>query len=281
MEAQVIDKIRDLVDEAQPIQRAPDYAETGRYYLRLPDGQWSIQYSDGVARRASLNGTGSFARLLLEERSAGVEVEVYYDTDLLRAVLGKDRLVWEHEMLLPLHPVFAHLQGMLQTRSLDQRNLIRLLRAQLNGHVDDAIIERFRTLRLSTDGSGESVVSQGRAAVDKRIQRQVQDERGETIPDEITVSVPVYDLDEVRGDMKPVTVLVDCVPGEDGRPVFELTTVLNSLREAQRRALAQVVENLHELLPDEVATYHGRARRSALSPSPSASSPSVSGARRG
>ncbi len=56
----------------------------------------------------------------------------------------------------------------------------------------------------------------------------------------------MYDLDELRTQRLNVTVLVDCLPNEQGTPVFELTTVHSSLQAAKFEALNSVAFELQE-----------------------------------
>ena len=171
------------------------------------------------------------------------ESRIYYcDTEAVLVVTdadGEGRTL-KHTLPLPLHPVYTKLEELLKTRQFFQKDLIRFLRAELNGNVEDAIIGTFRTLKLKSEGEGESVAEQGRNSISRSLQQTVRAERGDVIPDSITVTTPVYDLDELRTQRLSVEVLVDCVPNEQGLPVFELTTVHSSLRAARYEALRSV-----------------------------------------
>nr|MBA3890155.1 hypothetical protein [Gemmatimonadaceae bacterium] len=187
------------------------------------------------------------------------DVRVFYGPDAIVAVLelASTYLRWQHEMRLPRHPAFARLQRLTNTEVVNQRSLIRLLRADLNGHVDDRVVEQFRTLNLKVEGGGQAVIAKGREGVDRRIQQEVTAAHGAEIPDEIVVTVPVYDLDEARGDLHEVTLLVDVRPGDDSQAVFELTAVLNTLKSAESVALDRLVTALRGGLPDGVPVYYG------------------------
>ena len=256
--AEAIAKIQELERHADPIHMAPDYNVTGRFFLRHADGSVSEHAAVRRPDSARLHSTESLARLITAETELDARAKVYYGADEIVAVIEDDgEIEWRHGIKLPRHPAFARLERLTRTETFTQRTLIRLLRAEFNGHVDDRIIERFRTLNLKTDGTGQNVVAQGRAAVDRRIQQRISDDGGKDIPTEITVSVPVYDLDEARDDVMPVGLLVDVLPDEDGRAVFELTTVINTLASARREALDRLVRNLVAELPAGVPVYYG------------------------
>lgn len=167
---------------------------------------------------------------------------------------------WGATLPLANHPAFTELEALQRSRDFTQSQLVNFLRAKLNGHVKEETIQHFRHLKLVGDSQGTQVKAQGHESVGKSIQQKVLTEIGGVIPDEITVQVPVYDLDEVRDELYSVTVLVDVEPDEDGRAVFTLTTVQNTLRKAEFDALEhiveQVVEHLHSYSTEAIALAH-------------------------
>jgi hypothetical protein len=255
-----LDRIIKLAQNETEAERAPDFQRSGTYFLRGADGHLETYEANVIPSDPSVRAldTETLA-LVITNEATGYDVAVYYSPERVVASVFDDDLneYRKHEIRLNRHPAFTRLQQLAKTQAFDQKSLIRLLRAEFNGHVDERVIERFRTLKLKTDGEGSSVVAQGRAAVDKRIQQQISDERGEQIPTEIEVTVPVYDLDEVRNELHSVTVLVDVAPDEAGRPVFELTAVVNGLLAAERTALDRIVANLKSRLPEDIAVYYG------------------------
>lgn len=258
MDRDGIDRIVQLTHNQNPLVRSPDFERSGTFFLRGASGEFE-EYTAAFERpEATFYDTASLAGLFKDGGEGDRAIEVYYSSGAIVALVD-DGNYRRHIIPLEKHPSFARLEQLANTETFDQKGLIRLLRAEFNGHVSESVIERFRSLKLKTDGEGSSVIAQGRAAVDRRIQQQIRDERGEEIPTEIEVTVPVYDLDEARGDLMEVTVLVDVTPGDDGRPAFELTAVVNGLRDAERAALDHIVENLRNQLPSTIPVYYGRA----------------------
>lgn len=246
--AEAIDRIVRLAEERHTIVKAPDYQVDGTFYLRNEDGSYTAMDSRRQPLEGTVRSTAALADLVALDLDDGAAT-VFYDREAIVAVFEGTGARWRHTLPLPHHPAFVRVTSLARTETFNQRDLIRFLRAELNGHVSDHVVEHFRTLKLRTDGEGNSVLAKGREAVDRRIQQHVTAAAGQEIPDEITVTVPVYDLDETRADLHPVTILVEPRATEDGAVEFELTTVLNTLRTAQRDALDAIVVHLKALLP--------------------------------
>lgn len=265
-QAEAINKIEQLVNRANPIIEAPDFNATGHYIVREETGKVTHHYADRAPGNTELFSTLDLVSRTLADvapedpdEALADDATVYYSPGVITAELNGDTVRWRHTLRLPLHPAFQALDDLTKTVPFTQKGLIRFLRATLNGHVADHVVEEFRALKLTTDGETNSVMAKGREAVDKRIQQKVTATAGTEIPDEITVTVPVYDLDECRAAVYPITLLVEATT-EDGGVVFEVTTVLNSLREAQRAALDELADSLRRALQnDDVPVYYGRA----------------------
>lgn len=265
MIAEAIDRIAEMTRLTDRIEWAPDYQQTGRYFVWQADGTFTERFEARAPRTTRHYSTDSLARNVksdLEHMEFGGEAAAYWNDALLTTIVkafdpnGVYALKWKHEMVLEKHPAFTAVAELTRTRSFTQKELVRFLRAELNGHVDDSVIEQFRALKLATDGATESVVAKGREAIDRRLQQQLRQATGTDIPDEITVTIPVHDLDEAREQVQSVTILVDATTNDDGTVLLELTTVLNSLRAAERAALESVVANLRAALPEGVPIYH-------------------------
>lgn len=216
------------------------------YFLVDPDGGESTRYvAEHPFSEIMVYSTQALLEVAKDEAARGNGVELYYSADRVVVLAmdsadGRDR---RHTLPLPLHPVFQLLTQLRTTRTYDQRSLIRFLRAELNAYVDDAVVQKFRHLNLESQGGGSSVVDKGRAGVSRSVMQTIRSANDE-IPDTITVTTPVYDIDEMRGERFEVRLLVDCLPDSEGKPVFELTTIYNGLQGAKSAALAVIAERL-------------------------------------
>lgn len=265
MIAEAINRIQQLTRAAERIEHAPDFDDTGRYFIYHADESFTERFEERPPNSTRHYSTASLGRMVHDDLVVhGVAAEAFWNDERLTVAMdqAKDHYTfgWNHELQLRKHPAFIAVAQLTSTRAYSQKQLIHFLRAQLNGHVDDAVVEQFRTLKLSTDGATESVVVKGREAVDKRIQQQVRQTAGTDVPDQITVTIPVHDLDETRDELHDVVILVDTTTDDAGGIVLELTTVLNTLRAAERAALDSVVTNLRTALPDNVPIYHAVVR---------------------
>lgn len=262
MIAEAIDRIAEMTREVDRVERAPDNHVTGRYFVWHADESFTERFEDRAPSSARHYSTDSLGRHVKDDLSVSSDTaaDAYWNDQRLTVALEQDAgeyaFKWNHELVLTKHPAFTAVAQLATTRAFSQKGLIHFLRAQLNGHVDDAVVEQFRTLKLSTDGATESVVVKGREAVDKRIQQQVRQTAGTDVPDQITVTIPVHDLDETRDQVHDVTILVDTTTDDAGSIVLELTTVLNTLRAAERAALDNIVDNLKNALPTGVPIYY-------------------------
>lgn len=250
MKAEAIDRIEALVHEATPIIRAPDSDVTGRFFTRDEYGTLTEEHADRQPVEVEAFSTQALADLIANELTTrGLEpqdVRVFAGSASIVAMFDIDSLRWRHELRLRPHPAFRVMERMTKTEVFSQRTLIRTLRAELGGFADDQVVETFRRLRLKVDDESEAVIAQGRAGVDRRIQQEVT-AQGNGIPDEIEIAVPVFDVDEVRDDTMPITLLIDAVP-DQGSVRFDVTTVPNDLAHARREVSNRLVGSLRESL---------------------------------
>jgi hypothetical protein len=263
MDRDAIDRIVNLARSAEPIQKAPDFLNSGTYFVRNEDGTYEEQEAFFPRHEARFLTVESFALMVAREMEDHAErgVEVYYSPGVVKAVIymDPDKPHRGHSLPLPQHPAFKRVVGLQSTQQFDQRSLVRFLRAELNGHVEEHVIEQFRALKLDIGDEGESVIAKGREAVARRVRQKVLQDTGNDIPDEIVVTVPVYDVEGFRDHLKAITILID-VGLREGSPVFEATAVHNDVRAAERDALMEVVmefEGEFEVLGVKPATYHG------------------------
>lgn len=173
------------------------------------------------------------------ERVVGI-VWVPGDTDTGRTVT--------HTIPLPLHPVFERVSALRSTKQFTQRELIRWLRAEMNGYVSEDTINVLRSLKLSSSSDGESVIQHGNEAVSRKVLERIEAESGRAVPDSIKVHMPVYDLDEMREHKHSVTILVDCTTRTTDKgtvPVFELTAVHSEVKDALSHALSTIHDRLN------------------------------------
>lgn len=267
MITEAIDRILDLSKVSHRLLTAPDFRTSGKYYLLDSDGNLEAQWAAVPETDSTHFSTDSLVEALRQDAAdravdpgdEELPVRIYYSRSGVYAYSQdhKDRR-WERNLPLYWHPVFSVLSSLTETRALSQRALIRFLRAELNGHVADEIVEQFRELKLAASVDGTSVVAKGREGVDRSIQREVRQAAGADIPDSITVHVPVYDLDELREHTEPVELLVDVAQDDSGAAVFEITTVTNSLREAEFNALNRIRDALQAHLWAGAVLLHGK-----------------------
>lgn len=284
MDAKVITEIERLVNERERVMPAPGYAASGAYIVFNPQtGEPTHAFAGRAPALGRLESTQSLASLIRHdmytlrygEEGEDPRVRCFYNEAGLVAIMegkgdAENEARW-HRMDLPRHRAHLAVDKLLTTRPLSQRALIRFLRAELNGHVSESVIERFRALKVTTDGEDHRVVAKGREAVDKRIQQQILEQGGQEIPESIVVTIPIYDIDELRDELYSVEILVEASTNEEGQVVFELTTVANSLAAARYEALQHVMARFDQALAEfqldaDVELYQGVASMPELAP---------------
>lgn len=258
MKADAIREIERLTNEAKPVIHAPDFPTTGRYYVRVGD-EWRTEYAYRQPHDQELGSTDDLAR------HAAHRLKQAHDHEPYAAYISENEIVvrYVHPGLpdnspgfdnVPLnqHPVFSELENLIAGREFTQKQLIRWLRATMNGHVPESTIQHFRNLTFSNEGElAATMAASGREHVSRKIVQRVAADAGRDVIDEFTVTTPVYDLRELRGDesaYQTVTILVDVSADQDGAVIFTLTAVLDSVRAAIEATLETLRANLEDRL---------------------------------
>lgn len=250
MDATAVDAIARLERDKKRWFQVP--AEPNDVYFIVDSEGSSVRYvGEHPLPSVRCYSTEALVVFALAEVGAGNITTLFYSADKVQALVveahdePRNRI---HTLRLPLHPVFKLLEQLTQTRTFDQKALIRFLRAELNGNVDDAVIQQFRHLKLKSDGEGSAVVDKGRSGVSRSLMQSVNFQGGQP-PDVIRVAVPVYDVAEMLDSKHSVDVLLDYAPNAEGQAVFELTTVYSGLQDARSKALSELAESLsgHDL----------------------------------
>ncbi len=258
MTGDAVDRIAKLAHQSETIVLAPDHAKTGRYFLRLEDGSYEERFSAVLPSARTFLDIPSIANEALrdaeEHGSAHVAAFVGAGSVTIETDDDKFSVFRQHHLRLPLHPVYLAVRELLTTRTFDQRSLVRYLRATLNENVPDEVIEEFRLLRLTANENGESEVGKSRVAVDRQMVRAVRVRNGSDVPPTITANVPVFDVPRARDVRWPVCILVEAVPSDDGGFVFELTAILNDVRDAEHEARSWVRDALRDELGESGIT---------------------------
>lgn len=267
MNADAIRKIEQLVLNGRPIIEAPDYHLTGRYYTRDSNGDLIGNYAARNmigARLASTRDLAQHARHRLQHQHDQMPYAAYISSDAIRLVYAHPDLPdngTSHDAVpLRAHPVFTELSDLADGREFTQKELITWLRATMNGHVPETLIQHFRSLTFSTEGEHANTVAvSGRESVSRKIAQRVAAEAGHDVMEEFVVSTPVYDLLELRtvtDAYQNVTILVDVSTDDAGRVIFTLTSVLDTVRAAiettqtiLRNALVEELETAEVNVP--------------------------------
>lgn len=156
---------------------------------------------------------------------------------------------WTHVLPLATHPAFDIVAGLRKSQTYTHRALIMLLRTTLAGFIDDSTLNTLRAIKIEGGSQGTSRIGNGDIGLGRSVTQVARANNGEaSIPDEITLNVPVYDLTDLREERHPVRVVLEVDPG-DGDPKFTLTAVHNDVVAAQEKSLNNIVDTCDAHFP--------------------------------
>jgi len=116
--------------------------------------------------------------------------------------------------------------------TFDQRSLIRFLRIELAGAVEDAVVSNFRNITFRTRGGGDASINHGDESLGRSVESSV--EARSEIPEVITAFVPVY-KNPGLGMRFPIRLGVDIDPHASTITLVPLPDAITiAMEEAQR-----------------------------------------------
>ncbi len=157
-------------------------------------------------------------------------------------------------LALETSDVFRVLEGLAKTKAkLDQKAFVRLLRIDLAGTLDPVVLlEKVRKVRFESASTTDVAVSRQRESLGRSITSQATTDGGD-LPDEVTLSVPVY---KTAGERTPVpfrcSVEVDAADG-----TFRLLPLPDELERVRQVAVARLAERLADSLEEGIPSYYG------------------------
>ena len=248
LDGNAILEIKKLVNETHPYLTVP-FEQKGVYFLRQPDGSFERQRADLDPQGAVMYDLNSLIAETKRQEEFVRPASVYVRDDGVVAVLDNagddpvdpESVRWSLSLALGLHPAFVFLQQLKMLRFFTQKDLVRSLRTELSKYVDLTVITLFANVKTSRNETGASSVTPMSSGLDRKIQRQVQADNGGEVPEQITFSVPVYDLPEARTDGYIIHAYVEY---DHDAEKFGLIVVHDELREAQEAAVKKIIQTL-------------------------------------
>ena len=253
LDGTTITEIERLVQEANPVV-VPDGEAQGVYFLRNKDGSWVRHEALLDPRPAQVFSLESFNLAIVDGQTSPFVLAAHVRDDAAELICENDGTTyrWAVTLPLPTHPAFKLISDWKGGTLLSQKELVRVLRTQLSRYVDATVIPTFSTLRMTSSSDGTSAVAPASTAIDRRIVRQVQAEKGREVPEYILFKVPVYDIPEDRGNEYAVKVYVEF---DHDKEKFLLYAVHDDLREARETAVQRIVHALRSDHPNLTVFY--------------------------
>jgi hypothetical protein len=239
-----IKEVSNLTRQAQVVQAIP--GDTRGYLERQTDGAYTRRELPLEPQNATAFSLESLIDMV---STAETCKHILVSPTAVTAIFEQGTYRWSVTAKLPVHPVMAWIMNHREPREYAQRDLVRVLRSSLAGFVDKTLTMTLRELSFKSDGSGFSVVQSGMEHIGKTLKKAVQGANGGGLPDEFSVSAPVFDTPEMRTITYPVTILLE-TDSSDDTPSFELTAVYNDVAAAFEHATLEVVMILGKLLAE-------------------------------
>lgn len=257
LDGSAIREIERLTRDAETVI-IPRGEQAGVYYLRATDGTLERHEAQLDPHNHTAYDLKSLVKLsegLADHERIVVARGVYVSDSQVVTLYDSGTVRWTVILALPLHPAFQLLSRMREGKSLTQRELVRVLRTELNEYVDPTVISQFSALKFKSSDEGVSTVRPAAVGLDRSIQRQVQQDNGGEMPEQIAFRVPVYDIPEARDARYPVKVYVEY---DHEKAAFLLVAVHNDLRAAQERAVELVIDEIGGDLEADTPIYYGK-----------------------
>lgn len=259
MKRDAIEKIEELALKANAVI-TPYGEQRGVYYLRDSEGNLQRHEAQLDPLGATFQSIHDFVSVL----DGNVTGTVFVNDSGAVTIAESSTARWAYRLPLPVHPVFALLESMKDGTTFDQKGLVRLLRTRLNGYVPESVIENLRNLKVTASSDSGVSITHGNRFIDASIKQQAAQKDGAPIPEQFVFSVPVFDLPELVGQLKPVTVLLEVEPAERAEGLrFVLLARHDDLRAARQDMLEDLQNRLegHENLPPDVLVLRGAPDR--------------------
>lgn len=244
LDASAITEIERLTRESETVI-IPQGEQQGVYYLRQSDGTLvRVQATLDPRKATTLYDLESFGREVARQNDDGEFLEgVYVSSSQIVADLGDGSATWAIKMALPYHPAFRLVETWQKPAPYDQKTLVRLLRTELADYIPQTLIDTFQNLRVTSNSDVTTNARPTSVALDSRINRQVQGENGTAVPEYLLLSLPVYDVRELRQGRYEIKVYVEY---DHDKAAFWLSAVHDQLRAAQEKAVESVVTALEK-----------------------------------
>lgn len=139
-----------------------------------------------------------------------------------------------------------------QKRWLEQKPFIRLLRIDLARTLDPVmLLDKVRRVKFDNGVATTGEITRNRESLGREITSKV--EAGGEIPEEVTLSVPVYKT-QGETDRYPLRCTVEVDPAQGA---FQLLPLPDEIERVVQMAVASIADRL-AALPESVPSYYGK-----------------------
>lgn len=234
---------------------APQLVNTGdpRKVGYVAGGSLVVTETKPLPREHEVSSLEDLAALANRFSDAGAQPAVWYSEGRVVLVIDDDGHRLETVTLaLAESDRFKALRQLAESKAwFDQKDFVRLLRITLAGTLDPVVLlEKVRKVRFENGVTTTSEKRSQRESLGREITSQATTDGGD-LPDEVTLSVPVY---KTAGERRSYG-LVCSVEVDPGMGKFRLLPLPDEIERVEQLAVGSIAERLMESLTAAPAYY--------------------------
>lgn len=255
--AEVVERLsRDLAKEQSTFKQAPGEPKDV-YYVKLASGEWDRRTAEQLLSAPELHSVLGLREYLELVKPHADNIQVFYSQDKNSGKIqaqffdSLDERVRTVFVPLNFSKQFSALYG--GGKKLNKKQLVRFLRCEMHGAIEDDVVEQLRVTSFSEIGN-ESVQH---ASYSRNIAKNLTTKDGASVPEFLLFKVHVYDIEDVRADKHPrcsVKCLLDIDHEDNKEPMFTLVPVA----ELFENAIDESLRHLSAILSEQFPTLRGR-----------------------
>lgn len=247
------DFLREMVGHVRASDEAKviEHPDLGSQFMVSQGGRFHLLEKSPRAREHFVEGLNDVLRFVCSEFLSPMP-EVYHSADAIVLLLdGRDRRERVTLRLRETERFSALRQLGLTPARLSVRDAVRFLRYSLAGTNIEPVVQAVRRIDFSRAARATNVVEHGKESLGRSVEAAVQ--QADKVPEEFTVTVPVYANEGCRESVDVRLGLYLNVEAE----AIELFTLPDQVQQAIDVAQARIATRLLETPRDGTLVVHG------------------------
>lgn len=221
------------------------------YALMGRDGEIEWISADPSPRQHKTSRLDTVIALALQEASVSPHPVIWYSRDAVTLFFDDTTRRDTLKMPLAFHPQFLTLKKLEESKPLlNQKQLLRLLRIELNDCAPPALLETLRKVRFKKTEDGSGVLLHTKASLGRAIETELT--LCTSLPETVEISVPVFNNGSSARYGVACAIEVDT-----DEEKFQLVPLPGQIEAAIHRAEDNLCVAIVEAVGDAVPVYCG------------------------